>query len=61
MYAELYLMYFNYSLLNDIKARMVAWKAKSRFTQFLKQDDVVEDIQRCNQDIDVFCSTFMVT
>jgi len=47
-------------LLNDIKNRMIAWKARSKFSQFLQQDDIIEDIRKCNLEIDNFYDAFTI-
>lgn len=48
-------------LLEEIKSRMIGWINTPRAKQFFLQNEISEDIKRCNQAIDAFMSNFQIT
>ncbi|KAI5115920.1 hypothetical protein M0805_005351 [Coniferiporia weirii] len=48
-------------VLNDIKQRMVGWTSVPVYKQFFLQDQIADDIKRCNQAITSFLTSFQIT
>lgn len=48
-------------LLSGIQTKMKIWVQKSTVSQFFLQNDIAEDVRRCNQAIDTFLESFNIT
>ena len=58
---QLYAYSWCFSMLEDIKGKMMGWMSIPKARQFFMQDEIADNIQRCHQAIDNLLQSFQVS
>ena len=57
----LYVYSWCFSMLEDIRGKMMGWMSIPKARQFVMQDEIADNIQRCHQAIDNLLQSFQVS